>query len=53
MADGIKFAALNTAGQGEKQWLTERYADLLAGKKPEPEETAESIIDRIRAKVEG
>lgn len=30
-----------------------RYADLISGKQPEPEKDAQTIINEIRAAIEG
>lgn len=52
VADGLKILTGNTANE-EKYVLTLRYSELLNGKQPEKEKTAEEIIAEIKAKVEG
>lgn len=37
----------------ERAYMTMRYADILAGKKPPEEESADAIIDRVRKGVSG
>ncbi len=39
--------------QKEKYCLSLRYSELLHGKKPEPEKDAQTIINEIRAGIEG
>lgn len=52
IADGIKILTENTAMQNEKYRITMRYADIVHGKKPEPEKDAQTIINEIRAAIE-
>lgn len=39
--------------QAEKYSLTMRYSDIIHGKKPEPKKDAQTIINEIRAAIEG